>query len=397
MIHSTRLRSPAGRRVTRSRNTILSGLAVLCAAPAPAEAIPYFARKYSVSCSECHVQPPKLNAYGESFRASGYRMPEREPARTVPFALWVSGRSDAFHTEPAVSTGVAAHMNKVELISGSDLTPWLSYFLEWRLVSFEPHRRADGEIGLRDRSGRFEDLFVTLFAGDFSFTAGQFRQIDQVDVSLRLGLSEPLSLSASLPGTGGATARQRALRGFSPAGRSPAVRAGWTRELPDNWVWTSTAAVPLPGELSVPLTAAAREEASNEIEWRAKGLVLESYARRGLLSFGLHSFLDGGDRLLLQAATTGKAGRLFWTGVGGFERLASATRGRWSIEATYAPHYLLALGGRLEDRAGDGAPIALHPYARVHFPGTRYTFYAAVEQRVQRGRGATLVELGTVF
>jgi len=36
-------------------------------------AIPAFARKYETSCTTCHVIYPKLNAYGEGFRNSGYR------------------------------------------------------------------------------------------------------------------------------------------------------------------------------------------------------------------------------------------------------------------------------------------------------------------------------------
>ncbi len=38
-----------------------------------ASAIPAFARKYETSCTTCHVIYPKLNAYGEGFRNSGYR------------------------------------------------------------------------------------------------------------------------------------------------------------------------------------------------------------------------------------------------------------------------------------------------------------------------------------
>ena len=36
-------------------------------------------------------------------------------------------------------------------------------------------------------------------------------------------------------------------------------------------------------------------------------------------------------------------------------------------------------------------------YVNAHFPGTRYTIRLTIERRLQRGRNATLVELGTVF
>ena len=37
-----------------------------------AEAVPAFARKYGVSCSQCHSAFPTLNAYGREFKLSGY-------------------------------------------------------------------------------------------------------------------------------------------------------------------------------------------------------------------------------------------------------------------------------------------------------------------------------------
>ncbi len=41
-------------------------------------AIPTFARKYGVSCSTCHVNIPKLNAFGKAFRFNGYRFPKEK-------------------------------------------------------------------------------------------------------------------------------------------------------------------------------------------------------------------------------------------------------------------------------------------------------------------------------
>jgi hypothetical protein len=375
--------------------------------PASAAEIPYFARKYGVPCATCHVNPPKLNEFGESFRQSGYRMSEGEglrSRRTVPLAIWASARSDAFQDEPVVRDAVRAYVNKLEVISGGTLgTPSVSYFVEWRPVSLETQKR-DGEVRLRDRSGRFEDLYVTVTSGsltpsggEVTLTAGQFRQIDQVDVSLRLGLSEPLALSTSLPGGGEGSSRVRSLRGFSPAGRSPSTRLAWRQPLGAEWSWTISGALPIPGELSLPLTEEARTEASNEIEWRPKGVVVESFVRRGLTSFGGHAFVGSEDRLLVQGVVAGSASGFYWTGIAGVDRQHGVSRGRWSAEGEVAPHRRIALGSRLENRAGDGAPAALLPYLRGHLPGTRYTVYLSVEQRIQRARSATLIEVGTVF
>ena len=39
------------------------------------QAIPAFARKYGKPCQTCHVSEPKLNEFGERFRANGFQLP----------------------------------------------------------------------------------------------------------------------------------------------------------------------------------------------------------------------------------------------------------------------------------------------------------------------------------
>ncbi|MFQ5743565.1 MAG: hypothetical protein ACE5HV_08245 [Acidobacteriota bacterium] len=48
---------------------------VLVPVSQPAEAIPAFARKYELPCTQCHSAWPKLNAYGRDFKMNGYRIP----------------------------------------------------------------------------------------------------------------------------------------------------------------------------------------------------------------------------------------------------------------------------------------------------------------------------------
>lgn len=203
-----------------------AGVALVLLTTPAAAAIPHFARRYEVACSRCHLLPPKLNESGEALRQRGYRMPdERRGRSTIPLAVWVSGRSDAYPSEPRVRDAVRGYLNRVEVISGGQLVaPWLSYFVEWRPASPETRSR-DGEVGLRDRSGSFEDLMVTASAGNLALTLGQYRLIDQVDISLRLGLSEPLPLAASIPGRVEGPERLRSLRSFCsgrPLTRRPA-------------------------------------------------------------------------------------------------------------------------------------------------------------------------------
>ena len=369
----------------------LSPAAVLTAvSPEP---IPYFARRYKVACTQCHVIPPKLNAFGQAFIANGYKMPTLRSEATWPFAVWVSSRADRPPLNPTVQDRLIKYINRVELISGGQLVvPWLSYFVEWRALSLGP--RSDGT--LKDRSGRFEDLFVTAATDRLEVFVGQFRQVQQVDISRRLGLSEPLVLSSSLPGEGGATPRKQSLRGFSPAGRSPAVRVGLVETF-GGWRWTTAVAAPFPGEFSLPLTDEAKNEASNELELNPKGAMFESFVRRGLTSFGVHAFYDNTRRYLASLVTTGNQTDFYWTGIVGVVKRDQDLRARFSLEGEYVPIPFVGGGGRFEEVLRDGTSPTLVGYLIAHFPGTRYTVRLTLEQRFQAGENATLIQLGTVF
>ncbi|MCZ6774826.1 MAG: hypothetical protein O7D34_00025 [Ignavibacteria bacterium] len=114
-----------------------------------AYSVPYFARKYNVTCNTCHVMPPVLNQFGENFLVKGYKFPDTENSKkTWPFALWLTQRGEAQHSNDIDKS----FPNKVELISGGPIgnSP-VSYFLEWRILSQQT--RSDGS--LKDRSGRF--------------------------------------------------------------------------------------------------------------------------------------------------------------------------------------------------------------------------------------------------
>jgi hypothetical protein len=368
-------------------------VAAVFAAPVAAEDIPYFARKYGLTCAACHASPPKLNEFGERFIAAGYSDPDLVATPTWPLSVWISARTESLPSTGPLRGEVVTYLNRIEVISGGRLVaPWLTYFVEWRPLSLET--RSDGTT--RDRSGRFEDLFVTAEAGPIDVTIGQFRLLQQVDVSRRIGLSEPLVFAASLAGEAGGTPRQVSLRSFSPAGRSPAVRLAWSRPAARG-AWTTSVALPVPGELTIPLTGEARTEASNEIEGEPKGVFLESFYRRGLLSAGAHAFYENGDRYLATGVVTGRRG--VWHGAAalGFDHTADQTRARWSLEGEYIPRPDLAFGSRLEDRTDDGAGLAFLPYVNLHYPGTRYTARLTVEVRFQRDRQATFFELGAVF
>jgi hypothetical protein len=167
---------------------------------------------------------------------------------TVPVAVWNTLDAEWRHSVDLSK----AFPGRVEIISAGPIATRASYFAEWRGLS----QSLGGDGRLVNRSGRFEDLFVRVSlapGGSASITAGQFRGLSQVDVSLRLSLSEPLVFSSSVPAPRpAATARVTGLRAFSASGRQPAVRFEYQRvsdsSPADGWFSGSPT---IPGPLSV--------------------------------------------------------------------------------------------------------------------------------------------------
>jgi hypothetical protein len=186
-----------------------------------AAATPQFARRLETDCSSCHLLPPVLNATGLAFQASGYVPPwagatDAPRPRTIPMAAWVTVRAE----DQGRGGASELFLPKIELISGGRFAESWSYFAEWRPVSLSLDR--DGS--LRDRGGRFEDLFVERSLGERqAVRVGQYRALNQFDVSLRLSASEPSLVNNNLPTGSRADARLAALDRFSPAARSPSI------------------------------------------------------------------------------------------------------------------------------------------------------------------------------
>ena len=371
-------------------------LFVLSVGQENAQAVPYFARKYKMGCTTCHVIPPKLNQFGENFLARGYRMAEapslEKSEKTWPFAVWATwrGQWDASRDR---GRGLP---NRVEIISGGPLgRTRVFYFVEWLPVSQEV-----GSNNTRvERHGRFEDLFVSLPLGSAYLTIGQFRALAQVDVSRRLSLSEPLAFSTGLAGERARTGRLTALRSFSLSGRSPAIRLShhWVRGPRRADGWYNSVTLPFAGEWVIPLNSRVHRERGFEFELRPKGALLESYYRHGLSSFGGHAFL-GGDRRLFGLVGAYNFGPFFSTAAVGFARERTGQKDtRFSWENEIIPTRWLALGLRVDDRTGPGRPAALIPHVNVEFPLTSYTVRITAEHRQQRASRQWLLEVGVVF
>ena len=381
---------------SRNRLTGLVLLAIL--SPALASATPQFARTYRVDCSHCHSLPPRLNERGLAFLSAGYRFPEGAETRssTFPLAIWNTVDGERRHS----SNLTKGFPSRVELISAGPLgATRLSYFAEWRALSQSV--AANGR--LLNRSGRFEDLFLRAPIGPvgaLAVTLGQFRALTQVDVSLRLGVSEPLLFSSGLPTQVRAiSARLTGLRSFSASGRQPALRLEYQpragRGTADGWFAAAT--VPLTGELTIPFTDAA----SFELEGRPKGLFLETYHRWGLTSVGGHTFFGDGRRLGTLVVTHDIARRVALMGGIGLFHAGATTDTRFSIggEATLSS-YLVA-GLRVDHRTEQRVDPVVLLYGNGHLPFGPTWFRQAVrlqlEQRVQRGNHVTTAALSHVF
>jgi hypothetical protein len=371
-------------------------------APLAALATPQFARRYERTCGSCHLLPPALNEHGLAFQASGYvaAVPAEpvtpQTAHHLPMAAWLTARY-----EDQASPGAAdLYLPKVELISGGRLGEAWSYFVEWRPVSLS--LRGNGT--LQDRGGRFEDLYVERSVGArHALRAGQFRSLNQVDVSLRLSTSEPSLFNNGLPTGTHADPRLTGLDRFSPAARSPGISYSF-RSLAAPSAGDGLFAfvtVPFVGELSIPLSAAASRDASFELQGPPKGLYLESFYRRGLRSLGGHVFVADEAWLATAVGVLDRRGWLLTGGVGADERegLGSRWRGSGQVERFFdgPGGARIAPGLRVEDVSGDGSRATFVSYLALAAPSTRYTYLLQLEWRSEERGDSLIVDLSALF
>jgi hypothetical protein len=327
--------------------------------------------------------------------AAGYRLDGDERSATIPLAVWNTVDLEWRHSADLAK----GFPSRVELISAGPIgRSRASYFAEWRALS----QSLGGDGRLLNRSGRFEDLFLRVPVTEraVSVTTGQFRTLTQVDVSLRLSLSEPLVFSSSVPGRRASDARLTSLRGFSASGRQPAVRVEYQAPRGQSAAdgWFAAATLPLTGELTIPFTDAA----SFEFEGRPKGVFLEAYRRTGLTSVGGHAFIgDERRRVITAVATHDLGGRLaILAGVGAFHS-GGVTDTRFSFggEATLSSR--IVGGIRVDHRTGQGRDPAVLLYGNGHLPFGPAAFRQAlrlqIEHRIQPANHVTGFALSHIF
>jgi hypothetical protein len=168
----------------------LLALAVLTisAVPRTARAIPAFARKYRVSCMQCHSPVPRLNAFGEVFAANGFEFAVGEPPRdTVGTSdallrlqndLPLAVRFDAYMRAQNEPTGGQNSIDLqtpwvIKLLSGGQVADKVSYYMYFLLGE-------RGEVaGLEDAYIQFTDVMesgVSLIVGQFQVSDPLFKR-----------------------------------------------------------------------------------------------------------------------------------------------------------------------------------------------------------------------------
>ena len=109
-------------------------LAVIWLLPREAGAIPAFARQVHQKCSFCHVAFPKLNEFGLTFKANGYRLPGTQgldvwdiPALPVSIVTQIDGIWDS---NRGAKDDLTIEQPELSLLWGTNFGPHISSFGE---------------------------------------------------------------------------------------------------------------------------------------------------------------------------------------------------------------------------------------------------------------------------
>jgi hypothetical protein len=165
------------------KNILRTGFAVTLLAAVSLgslQAMPAFARKYSMSCKTCHAPFPKLKPYGEEFAANGFVIKDKDTPRyfvdtgdsalsllrELPIALRLEGFLAYNNANTRQVDFTAPYLLK--FLSGGAITKDIAYYFYF----FFSER---GEIA------GIEDAFVMfngLFGSDLDLYVGQFQISD---------------------------------------------------------------------------------------------------------------------------------------------------------------------------------------------------------------------------
>ncbi|MGD8941288.1 MAG: hypothetical protein PVJ72_18055 [Gammaproteobacteria bacterium] len=154
--------------------------------PVDAGAVPVFARKYNLTCITCHVAFPKLNAFGQQFMASNYRLDNWKDATVdtgddqlaLPDQVPLAIRAQAFFQGRSaeavdIATGEKTQADTdfqapylIKLISSAPLSDHITYYF----YGIFAEKGGNGETVIEDAWFSHDDVFgsgVSLMLGQF--------------------------------------------------------------------------------------------------------------------------------------------------------------------------------------------------------------------------------------
>ena len=170
------------------KNILRTGFAVILLAAVSLgslQAMPAFARKYSMSCKTCHAPFPKLKPYGEEFAANGFVIKDKDTPRyfvdtgdsalsllrELPIALRLEGFLAYNNADTRQVDFLSPYILK--FLSGGAITKDIAYYFYF----FFSER---GEIaGIEDAFVMFNGLFgsdLDLFVGQFQISDPLFKR-----------------------------------------------------------------------------------------------------------------------------------------------------------------------------------------------------------------------------
>jgi hypothetical protein len=154
-------------------------LAVTTLLPDIVHAMPAFARQYNVSCVACHDAFPRLNAFGEHFAASNFRMPQWRDTmmdlgdtqlalpKSLPLAVraqaFVQGREEGADIHPLTGpTGNDSSFDfqtpyLIKLLSSAPLSEHITFYF----YGIFAEKGGNGETLIEDAWFRHDDVFGT--------------------------------------------------------------------------------------------------------------------------------------------------------------------------------------------------------------------------------------------
>jgi hypothetical protein len=152
---------------------------VVIALPQEASAVPVFARKYGFNCTMCHSSVPRLNDFGQRYRANGYRLMDRENQdQTVlespaPVAFRTSAGYNGlmYNDEVGLDNASDFAVNGLDLLSAGLLGSKIGFFMIYTPQIAEQRGVAGQEGSLEMASVVFSNLGCSPW---FNLRVGRF-------------------------------------------------------------------------------------------------------------------------------------------------------------------------------------------------------------------------------